>query len=96
MVQRFLEDGPNAVRPHLLTNSLDALKRFSESKSGVSIMCRSAMWREMSTGHMCAVPLDGVSPVRQELCARRTANDNPVVNAFMQEMKGIRPLKLSA
>lgn len=96
MVRRFLEEGDDALRPHLLTNSLDALKHFTEDRSGVSIFCSSAMWREIAEGKMKAVPLSGVSPVTQEICVRRASADNAVIKAFREVVRNTPPFKMAS
>ncbi len=95
MVRRFLEEGKDGLRPHLLTNSLDALKHFTQGRSGVSLFCRSAMWREIADGSMKAVPLSGVSPVNQEICVRRAALNNGVIKAFLDEVNDTPPFKFA-
>jgi DNA-binding transcriptional LysR family regulator len=95
MVRRFLEEGEEGVRPHFVTNSLEALKQFTKDRVGVSIFCRSAMWREITDGQMTAVPLSGVSPVRQEICARRSSMHNRVIQAFRQEISCTPPFKIA-
>jgi len=95
MVRRFLEEGEHGLRPHLLTNSMDALKQYTRDRTGVSIFCSSAMWHEITAGQMTAVPLSGVSPVRQEMCSRRTTTNNRIIDAFRQEIDSTPPFKIA-
>jgi DNA-binding transcriptional LysR family regulator len=95
MVRRFLEEGEDGLRPHLLTNSMDALKQYTRDRTGVSIFCRSAMWHEITEGKMTAVPLSGVSPVRQEICSRRASTNNRIIEAFRDEIANTPPFKIA-
>lgn len=95
MVRRFLEEGTDGVRPQFVTNSLEALKQFTKDRTGVSIFCRSAMWREITDGQMTAVPLSGVSPVRQQICARRASMNNRVIQAFREEISKTPPFTIA-
>lgn len=95
MVRRFLEEGEDGLRPHLLTNSMDALKQYTRDSTGVSIFCSSAMWHDITAGWMTAVPLSGVSPVRQEICSRRASTNDRIIEAFRQEIGRTPPFKIA-
>jgi DNA-binding transcriptional LysR family regulator len=87
LTNQYLSRYPEPPIPHFLTNSLEVLKRFSEGGSGISIMCRSAVWHELNAGTMAAVSLKGAPAIRQESSVRRGAEQNLTCQAFLQEFR---------
>ena len=94
MFKKLLDDLPDAIRPQLLTNSLDALKQFCESGAGIAIMCQSTVAHEVGMGMLCAVPLTGMGPIRQEIYARKDAVDSRPVIAFADELRSDSPFTM--
>lgn len=86
-LQRSAAEGHPEVKPVLITDSLDALRAFAEDGGGASIMCRSAVRREISAGRIIGVPLllKRSSAVEVSFCTVQKMKPSFALTAFFAE-----------
>jgi DNA-binding transcriptional LysR family regulator len=95
MFKTFLDRCPDQIRPKLFSNSLEVLKKFCEGGEGISILCEGSVLHEVRQGTFRAVPLAGLQPIKQEICARKDVVGSQVVAAFARELKGHSPFQMA-
>jgi DNA-binding transcriptional LysR family regulator len=87
VLQRAPAEGTPEVRPVLITDSPDALRAFCEDGAGVSMMCASAIRREVAAGRLIGVPLMLRRPavVDVKFCVVQNAKPSFALTAFLAE-----------
>jgi DNA-binding transcriptional LysR family regulator len=97
VLRRLAAQGGPAVRPTLVTNSLEALKQMAASGAGIALLCPHAAQREIQEGRLIAVPLhaDGPVAITLEFCVLRGERRSFALNAFIAELLrrgGVEPV----
>jgi len=80
--------GADALPLTLVTNSLEAIKRFCSNGNGISILCVHSVQHEIESGDLIAIPLDCGGPLAMELdiCTPAGASRSFALSEFIQHL----------
>jgi DNA-binding transcriptional LysR family regulator len=90
-LQKLAARGAAPIRPTLITNSLEALKQMAATGTGIALLCRHSIQREIEQGQLVMVPLDADGPVTisLEIGTLRGERRSAALDAFIAELIGL-------
>jgi DNA-binding transcriptional LysR family regulator len=88
-VLRLFEEHQIELNMVISLPSLDGIKRAVEMELGVALLPRRCAITEIASGHLAAIPVNGISRKRQMTLVCRKAHRSHAANAFLEVAQGI-------